>query len=256
MTCRNGVESGAPRHGRTRGGLAAWFIVSLVVPLHRSAGGLPALLRRPLAHPGRQSFLVRAPTPESSLRRSGHLLRYPAPENENRRLSGVSQPTAVLGDGTDARQSRRRFPPTRSLPPKLPSEPRRTRPTITERKPSNETAEPKRLPQRTRVPPQRLTRTRNAGRLRLRAESENSPQGGVASEAPPGAKATCRTRTRSQTPREQPQTNRTSGERSANRALYLELDQAVPLNGVLHGERSGDGFDETVDQHADGLLFG
>src|SRR5215218_5886868 len=42
---------------------------------------------------------------------------------------------------------------------------------------------------------------------------------------------------------------------SANRALHLQLDQAVQLDGVLHRKLLGDRLDETVDDHLGGLLL-
>src|SRR5262249_5278412 len=42
---------------------------------------------------------------------------------------------------------------------------------------------------------------------------------------------------------------------SANRALHLQLDQAVHLDRVLHRELLGDRFDEAVDDHLGGLLL-
>ena len=40
-----------------------------------------------------------------------------------------------------------------------------------------------------------------------------------------------------------------------DRALHVELDEAGPLDGVLHGQGAGDGLDEAVDDHAHGLLL-
>src|SRR5437764_849190 len=42
---------------------------------------------------------------------------------------------------------------------------------------------------------------------------------------------------------------------SANRALHLQLDQAVELDGVLHRKLLGDRLDEAVDDHLGGLLL-
>src|ERR687897_293435 len=42
---------------------------------------------------------------------------------------------------------------------------------------------------------------------------------------------------------------------SANRALHLELDQAGPLDRVLHRQLLGDRLDEPVDDHLGGLLL-
>src|SRR5215217_7367224 len=42
---------------------------------------------------------------------------------------------------------------------------------------------------------------------------------------------------------------------SANRALHLQLDQAVHLDRVLHRELLGDRLDEPVDDHLGGLLL-
>ena len=41
----------------------------------------------------------------------------------------------------------------------------------------------------------------------------------------------------------------------ADRAFHLELDQAAPLNRVLHGQGPSHRLDEAVDHHADGLFF-
>src|SRR3546814_988393 len=43
---------------------------------------------------------------------------------------------------------------------------------------------------------------------------------------------------------------------SADAAFHLELDEAAPLDGVLHGQRAGDRLDEAVHHHAHGLLLG
>ena len=42
---------------------------------------------------------------------------------------------------------------------------------------------------------------------------------------------------------------------SADGAFHLELDEAAPLDGVLHGQRAGDGLDEAVHHEAHGLLL-
>src|SRR6478752_4302913 len=41
---------------------------------------------------------------------------------------------------------------------------------------------------------------------------------------------------------------------SADGAFHLELDEAAPLDGVLHRQGAGDGLDEAVDHHAHRLL--
>src|SRR4051794_12938516 len=43
---------------------------------------------------------------------------------------------------------------------------------------------------------------------------------------------------------------------SADTALHLQLDEARPLDRVLHGQRAGHGLDEPVHDHAHGLLLG
>src|SRR6516165_5361047 len=44
--------------------------------------------------------------------------------------------------------------------------------------------------------------------------------------------------------------------RSADTALHLQLDEAAPLDGVLHGQGPGHRLDEPVDDHSHGLLLG
>src|SRR5581483_7546696 len=46
-----------------------------------------------------------------------------------------------------------------------------------------------------------------------------------------------------------------AGTASADRAFHLELDEAAPFDGVLHGQSAGDRLDEAVDDHAHRLLL-